>query len=144
MPLLASRAASANPRLASRLRSWTGEVLRFLVGGLLNLGVSYGGYLLLLHWVHYAAAYSISYVFSIITSYLFSAWFVFRQPLRARAALYYPLVYLVQFLVGYALLRILVELLRMPAWIAPLLVSTLTIPLTFFMSRSIVRLGATR
>jgi len=144
MPSLASRVASINPHLASRLRSWIGEAFRFLIGGLLNLGISYGGYLLLLHWLHYVAAYTISYVFSILTSYLFSAWFVFRQPLRARAALYYPLVYLVQFLVGYALLRILVELLRMPAWIAPLLVSTLTIPLTFFMSRSIVRLGGTR
>ena len=144
MPSLASRIASINPRWASRLRSLAGEVFRFLVGGLLNLGISYGGYLLLLHWLHYAAAYTISYVFSILTSYLFSTWFVFRQPLRARTALYYPLVYLVQFLTGYALLRIFVELLQMPAWMAPLLVSTLTIPLTFFMSRSILRSDGTR
>jgi len=144
MQSFVSRVASINPRLASRLRSWTGEAFRFLVGGVLNLGISYGGYLLLLHWLHYVAAYTISYVFSILTSYLFSAWFVFRQPLRARAALYYPLVYLAQFLLSYALLRILVELLRMPAWIAPLLVSVFTIPVTFFLSRSIVRSSGAR
>lgn len=144
MQSFASRVASINPRLASRLRSWTGEVFRFLVGGFLNLGISYGGYLLLLHWLHYVAAYTISYAFSILTSYLFSAWFVFQQPLRARAALYYPLVYLVQFVLSYILLRILVELLRMPVWIAPLLVSVLTIPVTFFLSRSIVRSGGAR
>jgi putative flippase GtrA len=66
---------------------------------------------------------------------------VFQQPLRARSALFYPLVYLVQFLLGFILLRVLVEILHMPIWVAPLLVSILTIPVTFLMSRGIVRAG---
>ncbi|MGB3462384.1 MAG: GtrA family protein [Rhodanobacter lindaniclasticus] len=121
--------------------SWIGEVFRFLIGGVLNLVVGYGGYLLLLRWMHYEAAYIISYVFSVCVSYVFSTLVVFRQPIRARSALFYPLVYLVQFLLGFILLRVLVEILRLPTWIAPLLVSILTIPVTFLMSRIIVRTG---
>lgn len=128
-------------RLIAMLPAWAGEVFRFLVGGVLNLIVSYGGYLLLLHWMHYEAAYVISYIFSICVSYVFSALVVFRQPLRARTALFYPLVYLVQFLLGFILLRALIEILHLPAWLAPLLVSILTIPVTFFMSRIIVRVN---
>lgn len=126
-------------RLLSTIPSWAGEVLRFLVGGVLNLAVGYGGYLILLHWISYEIAYAISYVFSVCVSYVFSALFVFRQPLRARSALFYPLVYLAQFLLGLVLLRIMVEVLHLSAWVAPLLVSILTIPVTFLMSRIIVR-----
>lgn len=129
------------PSLLTRLPPWTGEVFRFLIGGVLNLVVGYGGYLVLLHWMHYEVAYAISYVVSIGVSYVFSSLIVFRQPMRARAALRYPLVYLIQFLLGLILLRVLIEMLHSPAWIAPLLVAVLTIPVTFFISRLIVRAG---
>ena len=123
----------------SILPEWTGEVFRFLIGGVLNAVVGYGGYLLLLHWIRYVPAYAISYVISVAVSYVFSALFVFRQPMNLRAALRYPLVYLVQFLLGLILLRILIEVLHSPQWLAPLLVSLITIPVTFLMSRLIVR-----
>jgi len=123
----------------TRFPAWTGEALRFLVGGMLNTAVGYGGYLLLLHWVHYEIAYALAYAISIAVSYVFSAIVVFRQPLRLAAALRYPLVYLVQFLLGLILMRVLIETLHTPAWIAPLLVSACTIPVTFLLSRVIVR-----
>ncbi|MHB1271814.1 MAG: GtrA family protein [Rhodanobacter sp.] len=113
--------------------------MRFLVGGLLNTVVGYGCYLLLLQWVHYEIAYALAYAISIAASYVFSAAVVFRQPLRLNAALRYPLVYLVQFLLGLILMRALIEVLHTPAWIAPLLVSVCTIPVTFLLSRVIVR-----
>jgi putative flippase GtrA len=136
-----SRLSVAVPQLLSTLPSWTGEVFRFLIGGVLNLLVGYGGYLLLLIWMRYEAAYVTSYIFSVCVSYVFSALVVFRQPLRARSALFYPLVYFIQFLLGFILLRVLVEVLHMPIWAAPLLVSILTIPVTFLMSRIVVRAG---
>jgi len=123
----------------SRLPAWTGEAVRFLVGGVLNTVVGYGCYLLLLHWVHYEIAYALAYAISIAVSYVFSAAVVFRQPLRMNAALRYPLVYLVQFLLGLVLMRALIEVLHTPAWVAPVLVSVCTIPVTFLLSRVIVR-----
>jgi putative flippase GtrA len=136
-----SRAFAIAPQLISMLPGWAGEVFRFLIGGVLNLIVGYGGYLVLLHWLNYELAYAISYVVAVAVSYLFSSLFVFRQPLRLRAALRYPLVYLVQFLLGLALLKLLIEALHVSAWLAPLIVSIFTIPITFLLSRIIVRAG---
>jgi len=84
-------------------------------------------------------AYAIAYIVSIAVSYVFNAMFVFRQPLRARSALYYPLVYLAQFLLGLLMLKVLIGVVHVSAWLAPLLVSVLTIPMTFLLSRIIVR-----
>lgn len=125
----------------SSLPAWMGEVFRFALGAVLNVIVGYGSYLLLLHWLHYVAAYAIAYVIGIAVSYVFNAVVVFRQPMRARAALSYPLVYIVQFLLGLVLLKLLVEALHIPVWLGPLLVSVLTLPVTFVMSRIIVRMG---
>jgi putative flippase GtrA len=119
--------------------AWTGEVFRFLIGGVLNTVVGYSVYLLLFHWVRYEVAYAIAYITAIAVSYVFNAMFVFRQPMRARSALYYPLVYLAQFLLGLILLKVLIGVIHVSAWLAPLLVSVLTIPMTFLLSRIIVR-----
>jgi putative flippase GtrA len=134
-----SRVSAIIPRLISMLPKWSGEVFRFLIGGVLNVVVGYGSYLLLLHWLRYEAAYAVAYVIGIVVSYVFSALFVFRQPMRLRSALRYPLVYLIQFLLGLILLKIMIEGLHIPAWLAPLAVNVLTIPATFLTSRIIMR-----
>jgi putative flippase GtrA len=105
------------------LPAWVGEVFRFALGALLNLVVGYGSYLLLLLWLPYVAAYAIAYVIGIAVSYVFNALVVFKQPMRARAALSYPLVYLAQFLLGLVLLKVLI------------------LPVTFLLARLIVRFG---
>jgi len=129
----------SNLRRLSSNRARAGEMLRFLVGGILNVAVGYGSYLILLHWFRYEVAYAIAYVLGIVVSYVFGALYVFRQPMRWRSALRYPLVYLLQFLLGLILLRTLVELVHMPQQFAPLAVAVLTIPATFLASRTIIR-----
>ncbi len=120
---------------------WVGELLRFLIGGILNVAVGYGSYLIFLLWCRYEVAYLASYVVGIGVSYVFSALYVFKQPLRWRSALRYPLVYLLQFLLGLVLLKILIEAAHISPRLAPLAVSILTIPATFFASRIIVRVN---
>lgn len=129
----------SNLRHLSSNRAWLGEMLRFLVGGILNTLVGYGSYLILLHWLRYEVAYATAYIVGIVVSYVFSALYVFRQPLCWRSALRYPLVYLLQFVLGLILLKILVELMHMPQQFAPLAVAVLTIPATFLASRTIIR-----
>jgi putative flippase GtrA len=141
MPQESSSFFGAILRLTRISPAWVGEMFRFLVVGVINTTVSYGAYLLLLQWFPYKVAYAISYILGIAISYLLSTFFVFRQPLRARAALRYPLVYLAQFLLGLVLLQVFVEFLGAPVWLAPLFVTALTIPCTFVMSRMIVRSG---
>lgn len=114
------------------------EIVRFLIAGGSNTVLAWLIYLLLLRWFRYEAAYVAAYVSSIGTSYLLSARFVFRQHLRWRAALLFPLVYAAQLAVGFVLLRVLVERLDVPQAFAPLLVVLLTLPITFLLSRRIV------
>jgi len=95
--------------------------------------------LILLHWFSYEVAYAAAYVVGIAVSYVFNALYVFRQPIRLRSALRFPFVYLMQFLLGLVLLKILIEGLHIPTRLAPLLVAMLTIPATFLASRIIMR-----
>lgn len=139
MPRLSLKMIFTDLRRPSMNHAWAGEMLRFLIGGGLNVVVGYGGYLILLHWFRYEVAYAIAYTVGIIVSYVFNTLYVFRQSMRWRSALRYPLVYLLQFLLGLVLLKILVEVMHMPQRFAPLAVAVVTIPATFLASRTIIR-----
>ncbi len=122
-------------------RTVIGEFLRFLVMGGTNTIVAYAIYLLLLNWMNYEFAYTIGYAVGIAMAYVLSAGFVFRQSLRKRSAVRFPLVYAAQFLVSFLLLRVAVELLDMPEWLALGFAVVLTIPVTFALSRWVIRAG---
>jgi putative flippase GtrA len=120
---------------APRWHGW----LRFVLGGALNTGLTYGLYLLLHQRLPYQVAYALAYVAGIVFAYGFNARFVFRVPLSWRGLFAYPLVYLVQYLASAVLLELLVTGMTMPAVFAPLLVSAVMLPLTFVMSRWVLR-----
>ena len=126
---------------SSTLHRLAGEFLRFLVMGGANTIVAYAIYLLLLHWMRYEIAYTIGYAVGIAMAYLLSSRFVFRQPFRRRSAARFPLVYVAQFLISFVLLRIAVEWLRVPEWLALGFAVVATIPVTFVLSRWIIRAG---
>lgn len=116
-----------------------GEALRFLVAGGVNTIVAYATYLVLLHWMRYEVAYAIGYTVGIIVSYVLNALFVFRQPMHARSATRFPLVYVAQFLASLLLLRFAVEVLGIPRWLALAASIAVTMPMTFLLSRWIIR-----
>jgi putative flippase GtrA len=115
------------------------EFQRYLIAGGVNLGVSYGLYLALSLVLPYAIAYTSAYSVGLVVSYLLQARLVFRAPLRLGAALRYPLVYVAQYLAGVGLLTLLVDTLGVHTAVAPALVIAATVPLTFILSRLIVR-----
>ena len=122
-------------------RRMAGEFLRYLIMGGTNTIVAYAIYLLLLHWMRYEIAYSIGYAVGIVMAYALSAMFVFRQPMRKRSAMRFPLVYLAQFLISLGLLRLAVEVIHIPQWLALGFAVVLTIPVTFFLSRWVLHSG---
>lgn len=122
-------------------RKMTGEFLRYLVMGGTNTIVAYAIYLLLLQWMRYEIAYSIGYAVGIVMAYALSAVFVFRQPMRKRSAMRFPLVYLAQFLISLGLLRLAVEVIHIPQWLALGFAVVLTIPVTFMLSRWVLHSG---
>jgi putative flippase GtrA len=116
-----------------------GEVLRFLVAGGANTITAYGVYLVLLRHMRYEFAYAIGYGVGITVAYMLSAAFVFRRPMHVRSAARFPLVYLVQFLASLLLLRAAVEIFGIPRGIALAVSIAATMPLTFLMSRWVIR-----
>jgi len=119
------------------MKSSDGRVLRFVVAGAVNTGLSWLAYLALLRVTGYRVAFTISFVLGILLSYALNARFVFRRPVEWGSFLRFPLVYLVQYLAGLLLVSLLVEWLRIEAWIAPLLVLVVTIPLTYVLTRAV-------
>jgi putative flippase GtrA len=121
------------------------EFFKFIFFGGINTVLSYAIYVVLLLFLIYPVAYSLAYFLGIFISYYLNSRFVFKRDVRLVKAFQYPLVYLVQYLLGVSLLSVLIEIFSLNKFIAPALVIMITIPVTFSLSRFIIkgRLGGT-
>jgi putative flippase GtrA len=116
--------------------------LVFVLVGVLNTCVTYLIYILLLGFLRYQIAYSVTYVIGVYFSYYLNSTFVFRVKPSLRTAVKYPLVYVAQYLIGVALLTALVRHVGVPASVAAFVVIIVSVPLTFIFARIV--LGASR
>ena len=121
------------------MRSSSVEFLRFGFAGALGTAITYGIYVLLALAVAYVWAFTLSYVIGIFLSYTLNTWLVFREPWSWSRLVRFPIVYVVQYLFGLACLVVLVEWLGVPVLYAPLFVVMLSLPLTFVLSRRVIR-----
>ncbi len=121
------------------MRSISGEFSRFLLVGGVNTIWSYLLYAALQVVLPYQIAYTVAYVASVVVAYYLNARFVFRSPLSWGKALRFPTVYVAQYIMGVAALYLLVELLAVHQLFAPFLVVAATVPVTFLLSRFILK-----
>lgn len=115
------------------------EFFRFVFWGGVNTLAGYLVYAFLLWFLPYLISYSVAFIFSIFVSYVLNSKFVFKQELELRKAIKYPVVYVNQYVLGAVSLYLLVHFLAISKLVAPLLVVVLTIPVTYFLSRRILR-----
>jgi len=115
------------------------EFSRFLLVGATNTAISYVIYLLLLGFMAYLYAYSIAYGIGIVISYILNSRFVFRQPLSMGKFLQFPVVYAIQYGLGATILWLLVGQASISPELAMLAVVAATIPVTFLVSRFILK-----
>ncbi|MEA9587218.1 GtrA family protein [Xanthomonas sp. WHRI 10064A] len=126
-----------------RALQWTRKLIaksslvRFLISGGLNTAVTYATYLALLQITTYKAAYTLSYISGIIIAFLINRLFVFRTHRGWRSLLMFPFVYLAQYLTSLFLVTAWVEHFGFKPAFAPLAAITVTIPLTFVLSRAV-------
>lgn len=111
----------------------------FLIGGGLNTALTYGIYLLLNLFINYQTSYVVAYTSGILFSYLFNSQVVFKLKKTWKGLLIYPSVYLLQYLIGAALLHVLVESFGMPKEAAPLLIIVALLPVTYILSKAVLR-----
>lgn len=112
--------------------------VRFLLSSGVNTVLTYIIYLILTYFTFYMVAYTISYVSGIVISYLLNSLFVFNQPLSIKKAIQYPLVYVMQFVMGSVIVFSSVQYLHLPPQIAPLLSIIIVTPITFLLTRYIL------
>jgi putative flippase GtrA len=118
------------------------EFLRFLLVGGTNTVLGYVLFALVSQWMHYEIAYTLVYIAGIIYSYVANSLFVFREVLTWRKFMAFPLVYVVQYLAGVLLLPLLIEVLHVDRLLALPIVIVATLPVTFVLSKLIIRRGA--
>ncbi len=121
------------------MKYFSREIAAFLLIGGFNTLFTYAVYLIFLLITSYTVAYTVSYVIGIGASYVLNASVVFRAQLSWKKAAQFPLVYAAQYISGLGLIYLFVEKLSLSPRIAPILVVALTIPLTFILSRLIVK-----
>jgi putative flippase GtrA len=87
----------------------------------------------------YRIAFTASYVIGIIFAYFFNVLVVFKSGLSFTKFLQFPLVYVVQYLLSIGLLEVFVQRLNVSTTIAPMFVFVIVTPLTYLLSRWILK-----
>ena len=112
---------------------------KFIIAGVLNALLTYTLYVLLATYYRYEIAYGLSYAAGIVISYLLNARYVFNEKYTLKTFFRYPLVYVFQYLLCFVMLYVLVEVMSLDKYLAPLIVIVLSIPFTFILSRFMLR-----
>ena len=106
--------------------------------GLVNTGVTYILYLVLLLFLNYHTAYAIAYVAGIALAFALNSRIVFGTEWSIVRMLIYPIIYIVMYLVNAPLLSLFVSGLKLPKAFAPLLVTASTLPLGYLLNKVIL------
>ena len=110
---------------------------RFLIAGALNTGLTYILYLGLLFLMPYVWAYSLTYVAGIVLGYALNTRWVFRKAPNLHTATVYPLSYGLNYILGVVMLWFLVEIIKLPKEIAPLVVVAISVPVMYAITKAI-------
>ncbi|PKM77569.1 MAG: GtrA family protein [Firmicutes bacterium HGW-Firmicutes-15] len=115
------------------------EYASFLLCGAANTVLTYAMYAVFLLLMPYKLSYSLAYICGIIISYYLNSQFVFKEPVSLAKFLKYPVVYIVQYLLGIVILYICVDVLAISKWLAPIVVIIISLPVTFGLSKLIIK-----
>jgi putative flippase GtrA len=118
------------------------QMVTFAAVGVVNTGIYYGLYLLLLIRLPYLAAHSVAFVLSMTGSFFLNARFTYRTRPTLRKFLLFPLTNVTNFLFTTAGMYVVVDVLHAGNRFAPLVTSAAAVPVTFLVSRMIMLRGA--
>jgi len=130
------RASGASIRLN---RALVLQMAKFAIAGIANTLFSLLIYWLLLTIVPAQAAYAASYAAGIALSYALSTRFVFKVNHTWKRFFLFPMIYFISYLAGAIVLFVAVDKLTVATWLAPFLSISITLPLTFALSRLLMR-----
>ncbi|WP_436238590.1 GtrA family protein [Paenibacillus sp. LjRoot153] len=120
------------------MRFLTKTFMKFLIVGLANTSSTYTLYLLLLIYLPYTYAYTVSYLVGILFSYLLNSLMVFKQALSLKKFFEFPIVYVVQYIFNTAILLLLVENLHFNEKLSLIISICVTFPVTYLLSKKVL------
>ncbi|AQD20028.1 TPA: flippase GtxA [Staphylococcus aureus] len=117
------------------------EILKFIIVGGINTLNYYVVYLLLLKLFHieYMISHITGFIVAFVISYYLNCYFVYRVKPTWRKFISFPITQLVNASLQTVLLYVFVSWLNLPAEIAPFAGLVITIPITFVLSKWILK-----
>lgn len=117
------------------------EFIRFLIVGIINTGNYYVIYLVLHVFLasNYMIAHIIGFIISMVLSFFLSSYFTFKVKPTVVKFLQFPLTQLFNISVSSIMIYLFVEYLFIDSRIAPIVSLFITVPLTFIITRKILK-----
>lgn len=117
------------------------EILKFIIVGGINTLNYYVVYLLLLKLLHieYMISHITGFIVAFVISYYLNSYFVYRVKPTWRKFISFPITQIVNISLQTVLLYVFVSWLNLPAEIAPFAGLIITIPITFILSKWILK-----
>ncbi len=117
------------------------EILKFIIVGGINTLNYYVVYLLLLKLLHieYMISHITGFIIAFVISYYLNCYFVYRVKPTWRKFISFPITQIVNVSLQTVLLYVFVSWLNLPAEIAPFAGLIITIPITFVLSKWILK-----
>lgn len=117
------------------------EILKFIIVGGINTLNYYVVYLLLLKLLHieYMISHITGFIVAFVISYYLNCYFVYRVKPTWRKFISFPITQIVNVNLQTVLLYVFVSWLNLPAEIAPFAGLIITIPITFILSKWILK-----
>ncbi|HDJ2295407.1 TPA: flippase GtxA [Staphylococcus aureus] len=117
------------------------EILKFIIVGGINTLNYYVVYLLLLKLLHieYMIIHITGFLVAFVISYYLNCYFVYRVKPTWRKFISFPITQIVNVSLQTVLLYVFVSWLNLPAEIAPFAGLVITIPITFVLSKWILK-----
>lgn len=117
------------------------EILKFIIVGGINTLNYYVFYLLLLKLLHieYMISHITGFLVAFVISYYLNCYFVYRVKPTWRKFISFPITQIVNVSLQTVLLYVFVSWLNLPAEIAPFAGLIITIPITFILSKWILK-----
>lgn len=117
------------------------EILKFIIVGGINTLNYYVVYLLLLKLLHieYMISHITGFLVAFVISYYLNCYFVYRVKATWRKFISFPITQIVNVSLQTVLLYVFVSWLNLPAEIAPFAGLVITIPITFVLSKWILK-----
>ncbi|MEB8093517.1 MULTISPECIES: GtrA family protein [Mammaliicoccus] len=117
------------------------EVIKFIIVGVINTLNYYIIYIFLLDilTVHYLLSHISAFIVSFILSYFLNCYFVYKVTPTLKKFIKFPLTQVINMGMQTILLFIFVQILKLNADFAPFIGLLITIPITFLLSKRILK-----